>query len=75
MGAFSEPFQVTSVLEKKMTKKCFFSGYSLVHAVQQVNFAYFPSSIDQHCPPNTIDLRSGDRDNPWPLLFVLDKAT
>ena len=58
-----------------MTIFFFFSGSSLVNAVQQVNFAYFPSSIDQHCPPNTIDLRSGDRDNPWPFLFDLDKAT
>ena len=38
-------------------------------------FVYFSVSLDQHCPPNTIDLRSRDRDNPWSLLFVPDEAT
>ena len=38
-------------------------------------FVYFLSSLDQHCPPNTIDLRSRDTDNPWPILFVPDNAT
>ena len=34
---------------------------------------YFSSNLDQHCPPNTIDLRCGDRDNPWSLLLVPDE--
>ena len=38
-------------------------------------FVTFSSSLDQHRPPSTIDLRSRDRDNPRSLLFVPDKVT
>ena len=53
----------------------FFYGSCFGHAVQQVNLVYLSSTLDQHCPPSTINLRSRDKDNPWSLLFVPDKAT
>ena len=59
-GLVAERFRVTSLWGID-DENVFFFGSFVGPAVQQVNFVYFSSSLDQHCPPNTIDLRSRDR--------------
>ena len=72
LGLFAERFRVTSLWGKNISNVIFLALWSCGPTGQ---FVYFSSSPNQHCPPNTNDLRSRDRDNPWSLLFVADKVT
>ena len=55
-------------------ERFFFLALFLVICGLTRHFTYFPSSLDQHCPTKTTDLRSRDRGNPWSLLFAPDKS-
>ena len=44
-----------------MGKKRLICFLALWSCGQTGQFVYFPLRLDQHCPPNTIDLRSRDR--------------
>lgn len=70
---FAERRLVTLTMLTKRLKCCFSGSFRLLREPTG-QFVSLPSTRDEHCPPNTIDIRYRNLDNTRSLLFVSVKV-